>query len=161
MQSALAFSGRRRTPLVLQTEAAECGLACLAMVACHWGYRTDLATLRAKHSFSLKGATLAGLIKVATDLNLRSRPLRLELEALHRLRLPAILHWDLHHFVVLADLRGQTATLLDPKVGRRTMGMRELSAHFTGVALELVPSDQFQPRVEQRQIRLRQLFGRI
>src|SRR5262245_12660274 len=97
MQSGLAFSGRRRTPLVLQTEATECGLACLAMVAGYHGYRTDLATLRGKHSVSQKGTTLAGLIKIAAHLNLNSRPLRLDLDALDRLRMPAILHWDLNH----------------------------------------------------------------
>src|SRR5439155_220093 len=88
MSYRLTFSGRRRTPVVLQTEAAECGLACLAMVAGHYGHRTDLATLRGRHSMSLKGTTLAGLIKIAAALNLSSRPLRLELEALGRLRLP-------------------------------------------------------------------------
>src|SRR5438477_11735944 len=106
MQAKLSFSGRRRTPLILQTEASECGLACLAMVAGYHGYRTDLATLRARHSISLKGTTLAGLIRIATQLNLSTRPLRLELEGLDRLRLPAILHWDMQPCVVLtADKR--------------------------------------------------------
>ena len=126
MDVKLAFSGRRWTPLVLQTEAAECGLACLAMVAGYYGYRTDLATLRGTHSISLKGTTLAGLIRIATALNLNSRPLRLELEVLDRLRLPAILHWDLSHFVVLTEVKGQTAFILDPKLGRRTMRLKDL-----------------------------------
>ena len=52
--------GRPKLPLILQTEAAECGLACLAMIASHHGYRTDLASLRERFSVSLKGATLAG-----------------------------------------------------------------------------------------------------
>jgi ABC-type bacteriocin/lantibiotic exporter with double-glycine peptidase domain len=82
MSPRLTFSGRQRTPVILQTEAAECGLACLAMVAGHYSHRTDLATLRGRHSVSLKGTTLAGLIKIAAALNLSSRPLRLELEAL-------------------------------------------------------------------------------
>src|SRR5436309_4476177 len=144
MQAKLAFSARRQTPLILQTEAAECGLACLAMVAGYHGYRTDLATLRSRHSISLKGTTLAGLIKIAADLNLSSRPLRLDLQALDRLQLPVILHWDLHHFVVLTEVKRQAAKILDPKFGRRTMSLGELSAHFTGVALELTPSEQFQ-----------------
>ena len=137
MRAKLAFSGRRQTPLVLQTEAAECGLACLAMVAGYHGYRTDLTTLRAKYSISLKGTTLAALIRIATQINLRSRPVRLELEALDRLQLPAILHWDLSHFVVLIEVKRQTAVILDPKNGRRTVSLRDLSTHFTGVALEL------------------------
>ena len=56
--SVLDFSFARRTPLLLQTEAAECGLACLAMVAGFHGHRIDMATLRARHSISLKGSSL-------------------------------------------------------------------------------------------------------
>ena len=131
------------------------------MVAGYYGYRTDLATLRGTHSISLKGTTLAGLIRIATALNLNSRPLRLELEVLDRLRLPAILHWDLSHFVVLTEVKGQTAFILDPKLGRRTMRLKDLSVHFTGVALEITPSDQFKPQTERRRIGLRQLMGRM
>ena len=161
MRARLNFSGRRRTPLVLQTEAAECGLACLAMVAGYHGYRTDLATLRSRHSMSLKGMTLAHLIKVAAQLDLNSRPLRLELAALPHLRLPAILHWDLNHFVVLVGVKRKTVVIFDPSLGRRRVTLAEFSAHFTGVALELTPSEQFRPMTERREISLRQLVGRM
>ncbi len=161
MNSVLNFSGRRKTPLVLQTEAAECGLACLAMVAGGYGYRSDLATLRGKYSISLKGTTLAQLIKIAAQLNLNSRPLRLELELLPRLRLPAILHWDMSHFVVLTEIRRGKAVIFDPNVGRRVFTLDELSQHFTGVALELTPNDQFQTKTEINRITFRQLVGRL
>jgi ATP-binding cassette, subfamily B, bacterial CvaB/MchF/RaxB len=101
MLEKLIFSGRKTTPLILQTEAAECGLACLAMVASFHGYRTDLASLRRKHSISLKGTTLAHLIQIGSQMKLASRPVKLELTDLNKLRLPAILHWDFNHFVVL------------------------------------------------------------
>jgi ATP-binding cassette subfamily B protein RaxB len=161
MDVALAFSGGRKTPLILQTEAAECGLACLAMVAGYYGYRTDLATLRGKYSISLKGTTLATIIGIAGQLDLSSRPVRLELEMLNRLRLPAILHWDLNHFVVLTEVKRNSAVILDPGLGRRTYSFNELSKHFTGVALELQPSEQFQPRTERKQVSIRQLVGRL
>jgi ATP-binding cassette subfamily B protein RaxB len=157
----LIFSGGRQTPLILQTEAAECGLACLAMVAAYHGYRTDLGTLRAKHAVSLKGTTLAALMKTASELTLTPRPVRLDLEALPRLRLPAILHWDLNHFVVLTKVKRQSAVILDPAFGRRTLTLQEVSSHFTGVALELTPGETFQPRTEQQHMSLRQLFGRM
>jgi ATP-binding cassette subfamily B protein RaxB len=161
MNSLLNFSSRRKTPLILQTEAAECGLACLAMVAGQHGYRTDLATLRAKYSISLKGTTLNHLIKIAAQLNLNSRPLRLEMDALPRLRLPAILHWDLNHFVVLTEIKRRKAIILDPNVGRRTLRLSELSKHFTGVALELTPNEQFERKTEVSRITIRQLIGRM
>jgi ATP-binding cassette subfamily B protein RaxB len=55
-------------PMVFQTEAAECGLACLAMVAAYHGLRIDLPTLRQRFSMSLRGATLAHLIRLADRL---------------------------------------------------------------------------------------------
>jgi ATP-binding cassette subfamily B protein RaxB len=144
----------RRVPLLLQTEAAECALACLAMVAGAHGHRTDLATLRQRFSLSLKGATLADLVRMAGELQFNSRALRVEPEQLEQLALPCILHWDLNHFVVLADLRGGVATLHDPARGVRRMSLAELSRHFTGVALELTPAADFSPRIERQSVRL-------
>lgn len=161
MTSTLNFSGRRRTPLILQTEAAECGLACLAMVAGHHGYRTDLATLRSKYSISLKGMTLAHLIKIAARLDLNSRPLRLEMGSLPQLRLPAVLHWDLNHFVVLTEVRRRKVVILDPNIGRRALSYSELSKHFTGVALELTPGERFQRKTERSRTSIRQMVGRL
>jgi ATP-binding cassette subfamily B protein RaxB len=157
----LNFSGRRRAPLILQTEAAECGLACLAMVSSFYGHRIDLPTLRRKHSISLKGATLAYLMSVADQLGLKSRPVKVELEDLDKLCLPAILHWDFNHFVVLTAASARALTIHDPARGERNLSRAEASKHFTGVALELTPTPAFQ-RVEERQrVGLRQLFGRV
>ncbi|MEP6940571.1 MAG: cysteine peptidase family C39 domain-containing protein, partial [Rudaea sp.] len=64
----LSFSWRKRTPLLLQTEATECGLAALAMVASYHGFEADLPALRRRFSISLKGATLRRLIEMAADL---------------------------------------------------------------------------------------------
>ena len=76
----LNFSGHTRLPRILQTEAAECGLACLAMIASYHGHRIDLNTLRRRYPVSLNGVTMRGLIQVASQLHLASRPLRFELE---------------------------------------------------------------------------------
>ena len=159
--SSLLFFRRKATPVVLQTEAAECGLACLAMVAGFHGYRTDLPTLRARHAISLKGTTLGNLTTLAGRLDLSSRPLRLEMDSLDKLQLPAILHWDLNHFVVLTEVRRLSAVIHDPRRGRRQLSLEEVSSHFTGVALELTPSEQFKPREEARRIGLRDLIGHL
>ncbi len=161
MVDVLNFSGRRRVPLVLQTEAAECGLACLAMVASYHGHRIDLATLRRKHSISMKGSTLAYLISVADQLALKSRPVKVELHDLDKLVLPSVLHWDFNHFVVLTAVNARGLVVHDPASGQRVITMSDASKHFTGVALELTPTANFR-RVEERQrIGLRQLFGRV
>ncbi len=150
-----------KTPLILQSEAAECGLACLAMVAGAHGLDTDLPTLRQRFSLSLKGVTLAGVVRMAEALQLNSRALRAELDELPQLQLPCILHWDLNHFVVLVALRGDEALIHDPARGVRRVKRAELSRHFTGVALELMPAPGFRPAQAKRHVTLRQLMGPV
>jgi len=98
---------------LIQSQAAECGLACLAIVADHHGHRTDLPTLRQHFQLSLKGASLNRLIGIATTLGFQTRALRLELGDMRQLRTPCILHWDLKHFVVLAKAGKTGITVLD------------------------------------------------
>ncbi|MET0519011.1 MAG: cysteine peptidase family C39 domain-containing protein, partial [Burkholderiaceae bacterium] len=157
----LGWLHRKRLPVIIQTEGAECGLACLAMVASRLGVHSDLAQLRARFSLSLKGATMADLVRMAAGLGLASRALRAEPEHLAGLQLPAILHWDFNHFVVLAELRGDEAIVHDPAHGRRRMKLAELSRHFTGVALELRPGPDFAPRAPAPALQWRQLLGRV
>jgi len=145
---------------ILQTESSECGLACLAMIASHYGHHVDLADLRRQFAISLKGATLAQLMRHASALHLSTRPLRLELEELSELQLPCILHWNLNHFVVLKKVaknwQGKlTLILLDPAVGERRVSLDEASGHFTGVALELFPSAAFVAKDERKRIAIR------
>jgi ATP-binding cassette subfamily B protein RaxB len=153
--------GRARVPLLLQSEAAECALACLAMVVGAHGHRTDLATLRQRFSLSLKGATMADLVRMAGELRFNPRALRVEPQQLEQLSLPCVLHWDLNHFVVLTEVKGQTFTLHDPARGLRRLKLAELSEHFTGVALELTPSADFAPKVERQAVKLSQLVGPV
>jgi ATP-binding cassette subfamily B protein RaxB len=152
---------RRRVPVILQTEATECGLACLAMVAGAHGLDTDLPTLRQRFSLSLKGVTLADVVRMAEALELNSRALRAELDELPQLQMPCILHWDMNHFVVLVSIRAGQAVIHDPARGMRRVSSEELSRHFTGVALELQPAPGFTPARERRRVTLRQLLGPV
>jgi len=144
--------GLARLPMILQTEAAECGLACLAMVAAQHGHRSDLPTLRQRFSLSLKGATMADLVRMAGELHLNARPLRAEMEHLAQLQLPCVLHWDLNHFVVLASAKRGVAVIHDPARGVRRMKLAEVSRHFTGVVMELSPTADFKPQVERQTV---------
>jgi ATP-binding cassette subfamily B protein RaxB len=157
----LRFWQGRTVPVLLQTEAAECALACLAMVASYWGYRIDLAGMRRRFPVSLKGSSLKTLIAAAQALGLQTRPLKLEPEQLADLRLPCVLHWDLNHFVVLASLRGAHAVIHDPGLGERRLSRAELSRHFTGVALELVPGSTFRQAEARQRYTLLSLMGHV
>lgn len=157
----ISFGLNAKLPQILQTEATECGLACLGMVAGFHGYRTDLATLRRRFQVSLKGSTLAQLIQIANQLELATRPLKLELEDLAQLKLPCILHWDFNHFVVLKEVSAKSVTIHDPAFGVRKLSLDDVSKAFTGVALELWPNPGFKPDVQQQAIKLRSLAGRV
>ncbi|MFL6417775.1 MAG: peptidase domain-containing ABC transporter [Bryobacteraceae bacterium] len=159
--SSLHFGLRRPIPLILQTEAAECGLACLAMIASFHGRLTDLPALRQRFNISLKGATLAHLVQLANRLGLNARPLRVELEDVAQLETPCIVHWDMAHFVVLKEVRRGRLVIYDPALGERRFSLREASEHFTGVALELRPSIDFERKDETQHLTLRSLLGRF
>ena len=153
----LNFSGLRRLPLIRQAESAECGLACLAMVAGFHGYITDLPTLRRQHSMSLKGATLKSLMDTALRMGLGSRALRCELQELSAVRAPAILHWGMAHFVVLKQASRTGVVIHDPAEGERRVPLAEASRLFTGVALELTPTAGFVRKRERNILQLSSL----
>ncbi len=157
----LNFTGRGRLPVTLQSEAAECGLACLAMVAGFHGRPIDLGRLRREYPGSLKGATLQHLMNVADCLRLTGRALRLELSELAQLRAPAILHWGLNHFVVLKSVRGSVVKIHDPAVGARRIPLDVVSKHFTGVALELMPASDFIARDMRERLGLLSFWGEV
>jgi ATP-binding cassette, subfamily B, bacterial CvaB/MchF/RaxB len=147
--------------MVLQTEASECGLACLAMIAGYHGLRLELTELRKRFSISLRGVTLAHLIRFADRLGFASRPLRVEMEDLAWLKTPCVLHWDMTHFVVLKRATRKYIYLHDPARGARRITHAEAGRHFTGVAMELTPTAGFEPRDESKPLRLRDLTGRV
>ena len=157
----LDFTGRYKTPVIMQNEAGECGLACLAMVASHFGYRTDINHMRRISTVSSRGAALSDLILVADKLNLNSRAVKLELTHLNKLKLPAILHWDFNHFVVITQIKKDKVVLHDPATGKRIASKDEVSQHFTGVALELMPNNHFMPAKQKENISLRNLLGKV
>lgn len=158
---AFEWPWNERMRAVLQSEAAECGLASLCMVARHHGHRIDLAAMRQRFPTSIKGMTLRQLIAVASELDLSARAVRLEIDELSCLQLPAILHWDLNHFVVLERVERGVATILDPARGRRRLATAKLSRHFTGVALELTPTADFKPINAQTRTRLSDLWSNL
>lgn len=157
---ALKWTPRKHLPVIRQTESSECGLACLAMIACWHGLQMDLPSLRERFSVSTQGITLQRLIECAAALQLTPRALRLELEDLKSLSLPCVLHWNLNHFVVLHKVQGNKLTIHDPGKGKVIVTLRDASMHFTGVALELTPASDFVTRDERVKIRLRQLTGK-
>ncbi len=148
-----------RVPVILQSEAPECGIACLAMVASFHGHRTDLSAMRLRLSPSLKGITLKHIAQIAETMGMTARGVQVPLESLGKLRLPAVLHWDMNHFVVLVKVAGRKLHVHDPARGKRVLTMDEASRHFTGVAMEFTPTAGFQQKDEREKISSWQLLG--
>ena len=151
--------------MVLQGGRTDCGLACLAMVAARYGLPASLPWLRASVPEGCDVTGLRGLAAVAERAGLTARPVRAELEDLRGLALPAILHWNLNHFVVLCAVSGDGAVIHDPAEGRRRIGPRALSEGFTGVALELSPGQDTERLrrggLRAARVRLRDLVSHV
>src|SRR5258706_7912275 len=150
---------QRRVPVILQSEAPECGIACLAMVASFHGHRTDLSAMRLRLSPSLKGITLKNVAQIAETMGMTARGVQVPLDSLGKLRLPAVLHWDMNHFVVLTDVAGRKITVHDPARGKRVPTLPEAARHFTGVAMEFTPTSGFQQKDERERISSWHLLG--
>ena len=153
--------GARKLPIIRQNETTECGLACLAMVAGFHGFQTDIAALRRRLPTSVAGVTLSALMDMAARMNLSCRALKVPLEDVRKLQTPAIIHWDMNHFVVLKSARAKTMVVHDPATGARRYTRDAFSAHFTGVALELHPTKEFERKEESARLRLNHLWMRI
>lgn len=132
-----------RMPLIRQAESGECGLAALAMVARAHGRRFTLRDLRLQLPSASRGTSFARLSDDARALGLGTRAVQVDAADLEALRLPAILHWEHRHFVVLEAVRpGGRVSVLDPALGRRELDRQSLQSGFTGYALELWPDGE-------------------
>lgn len=120
-------------------ESSECGLACLAMVAGHFGQGVRIEDLRAKFDVSVRGTSLADLATMADQIGLNARCVELAADELGQLRLPAVLHWEGNHWVVLKKISSKGLQLNDPAQGERWVGWNEAKVRFSGFAADFVP----------------------
>ena len=161
VSSTLQLPWRRRVPHIMQAQHSECGIACLAMVASFYGLKVDLHRLRGAGLVSEQGANLKQLTEYAAMLSLNSRAVKLEPEHLGEVKLPAILHWDMQHFVVLSRVSKREITINDPAIGERKLSWGEFNQHFTGIALELQPANTFEKADVRSKVSLAGLWAHI
>jgi ABC-type bacteriocin/lantibiotic exporter with double-glycine peptidase domain len=138
---------REQVPVYQQMNAAECGAVCLRMVLGYWRHSVSAQQLREECGIDRSGTSAQTMLRVARAHGLRTTYLtQQEPSALASVPRPAILHWNMSHFVVLERCRRDEYTILDPAVGRLRVSANELSANFTGVVLLFEPSEAFEPR---------------
>jgi len=136
----------KRVRYIQQLEMAECGAASLAMVLDYHGCATPLVDVRTACGVSRDGSSAAAIVRAARSYGLDATGLRLDPEDFGKLPLPAILHWEFNHFVVLEAVNKRHAVLVDPARGRYQVDWGHLSASYTGVVLGFEPT----PRLAQR-----------
>lgn len=132
---------KKKLPLILQSEIAECGLACLAMILGFYQSSLTLSDVRQHVRLTLKGVTLLHLKKIAQDFGFNSNVLRLDIAQLNLVTLPAIIHWDMNHFVVLKKITNKSYIIHDPSSGVRKFSRDNFDRYFTGIVLELIPNN--------------------
>lgn len=156
----LFHTGRRRLPMILQDSNGECGLACLAMIGQWYGHRMDLTNLRASYPTTRRGLSLANLAMVADQLGFDVRGYKVDvLDDLKRVRLPAVLHWEGNHFVVLKRVRGRRFVIHNPAAGVRTLTREDVEASYSGFVLELQPSEAFRVIVKEKRYPLARILA--
>jgi ATP-binding cassette, subfamily B, bacterial CvaB/MchF/RaxB len=151
----------RVLPVFLQQEHAECGRACVAMIAAYFGHEIDLHTLRLRFPTTKGGLNLLELRSLCWQLQLNAQALRVELCDLTHLSTPCILHWNLDHFVVLKKVQRQHVWIHDPAIGERRCSLDEVSRCFTGVVLAIEPSSDFKALRLSKKLRLRHFFQTV
>ncbi|KZX58037.1 hypothetical protein A3709_20715 [Halioglobus sp. HI00S01] len=150
-----------KTPVILQSEVAECGLAALAMVAGHYGLKLELHQWRSRVGASAHGMSIHDIREAADAHGMQARVLRVEIGSLEDIQLPAILHWEMKHFVVLDKIVRGKLHIIDPGYGTRVMTYDEVSDHYTGLLLELMPGNDFQKVDARAAMRIRDLWGHL
>lgn len=134
---------RRTVPVVLQAETNECGLACLCMILAAYGRHVTLADLREQFP-SDRVLSLEQMASASEHYGFNVRALRCEPADLAEIRLPALLHVDFNHYIVLTGQRASTFLVIDPASGRQSLSTESLNERFTGILLEFTPATRFE-----------------
>lgn len=150
----LRFKRMPQLPLILQNEVAECGHACVAMISNFWGHDLDLEALRKRNQPSQLGSNLLGVKALLEQLGFTAYALSVPLDALKSVKTPAILHWNMNHFVVLKQVKKNAIVIHDPATGVRSCRFDEVSKSFTGIVLEVEKAPDFKALKEKQSLSL-------
>ncbi|MFN6516555.1 MAG: peptidase domain-containing ABC transporter [Nostoc sp. CreGUA01] len=138
----------RRYSFFAQQSASDCGAACVVMVSHYWGKRFSINHLRDITNVDRNGSSLRGLTAAAESLGFSTRPVKANLEQLAKQKLPAIVHWEGKHYIVVYEITKKHVIVADPAIGQRTLSHEEFKADWTAYALLLEPTALFKDAKE-------------
>lgn len=146
-------SGVAKVPVVMQMEALECGAASLDMILSYYGKHLPLEQVRSDCGVSRDGSSAKNIIKAAQNYGMKTRALIIDTEGLKKNAVfPCIIHWNFNHFVVLDGFKKDFAILNDPARGLVKVPLEEFNKAFTGVYIEMVPTNEFEPGGKRRSV---------
>lgn len=145
---------RRRVPEMRQMSAVECGAACLAMILNYYGRATSISKVQERCGVGRDGLSALAIVKAARQYGLRVRAVSLKHNDFRFVTLPAIVHWEFNHFVIVERWSSKRVDVVDPAVGRRRLTPDEFDEGFTGVVIMLEPGTQFERRNQQQSLSL-------
>ena len=157
----LLFKRKPKLPMILQSEIAECGHACIAMICNYWGHDIDLYGIRKISKPSNKGVTLLDITNILEKFGFKTRALKVPLEEIQLIKCPAIIHWNMNHFVVLKEVKKNIIVINDPGSSVRHCTLEEFSKLFTGIVLEVEKTSDFSAISEKRKISLSDLVKSV
>ena len=138
--------GVAKVPVIMQMEALECGAASLAMVMAYYGKWVPLEQVRLDCGVSRDGSNAKNVLAAARNYGFNADGYRCELDSLkNNMKYPCIIHWNFNHFVVLDGFKGKYAYINDPARGQVRVPMEEFDTSFTGICLQIIPGETFQP----------------
>ena len=145
--------GVANTPVIMQLEALECGAASLAMLMAYYGKWVPLEQVRVDCGVSRNGSNAKNILKAAEKYGFKTRGFAYNIEKLKAEgKFPAIIHWGGAHFVVLNGFKGNHAIVNDPAKGLVKYDLETFDELFTGIYLEITPSEEFFPSGERKSI---------
>lgn len=145
---------KRRIPEMRQVTAVECGAACIAMILNYYGYAVSTSEVLERGGVGRDGLTALEIVKAARLYGLRVRAVSVELEDFRFVTLPAIVHWEFNHFLIVERWTRGRIDVVDPALGRRSLTPAEFDEGFTGIAIMLEPGAQFEPKAPQKSLTL-------
>lgn len=144
----------KKVPIILQMEALECGAASLAMILAYYKKYVPLEKLRLQCSVSRDGCNAKNVLAAGRHNGMTAKGFSYnDIDALkEEIELPAIIHWNFNHFVVLCGFKKDKAVIADPAAGRTLVPMEEFEKSFTGIILTFEPNEEFVADGEKKSV---------